>query len=163
MTNETKPLTREETQTSLELAHSGWRDRVLALLDERDVARARAARLREVAEEATNAIDLVESEPGAHGPIFKIDWTRALKVLRDTEDDAAWLAEREKAAVARFVAAQERSVADALLDRVRAEARREALEEACDALRNGNIRPGARVAAIQTVRALASERKETTT
>lgn len=41
--------------------------------------------LREVADETLTAIDDVESEPGrGQGSLFKVDWLRGLKALRDT-------------------------------------------------------------------------------
>jgi len=61
-------------------------------IEERDAARARCAMLTEALNEASDAIDAVESEPGA-GTIFAMDWTRALKLLRDSDDTgvARWL------------------------------------------------------------------------
>ncbi len=48
---------------------------------------AQVAALRALADEALTAIDEVESEPGA-GTVFKVDWTRGLKLLRDSKDIA---------------------------------------------------------------------------
>lgn len=95
MTTETKPLTREDAEQMT--AFTGAPDcivisraRVLALLDERDA-------FRNALDEALTAIDAVESEPGA-GTIFRLGWTRALKLLRAEPAAAAetWAATRQR-------------------------------------------------------------------
>ncbi len=56
--------------------------------DRANAAEALVAALRALADEALTAIDEVESEPGA-GTVFKVDWLKGLKLLRDSKDIAA--------------------------------------------------------------------------
>ena len=52
---------------------------------ELEATRAQAAALRAGLNEALDAIDMVESEPGREGgPMFRVDWTRSMRLLRDT-------------------------------------------------------------------------------
>lgn len=93
-------LTRESIERG-----DATHEQILALIADRnaalrraEAAGARAAQLRIVVDELTDAIDAVDSEPGRDGPpVFNVDWLRALKALRDTTDVAKWLAERDAA------------------------------------------------------------------
>jgi hypothetical protein len=65
--------------------------------------KAQVAMLTEALNEATDAIDAVESEPGrVGGPIFRIDWTRALKLVRDA-DPAAFILRKQTEAIDEFM------------------------------------------------------------
>jgi hypothetical protein len=52
------------------------------------VAQARAHQLRAALDEALTAIDQVEAEPGA-GSIFKLDWSKDLKLIAESSDENA--------------------------------------------------------------------------
>ncbi len=78
----------EATTAALALRQNPLASQVGTFRARMEKAEAQVAALRGALDEALDAIDMVESEPGA-GAVFKLDWTRGMKLLRDSKDIAA--------------------------------------------------------------------------